>query len=169
VFFSERVMANSMLNFPLLKRWENSWKLDDFHHSSSGPMFFMNDGRYQVLPTREPEWLTTSASLGWYPLRFIPEQFRGSLNNPDKKIQVFRRLEFPTDLKYPPRGSGPLGGVQDYDKERAEVDASASKLVIVIHGWNPDNDTDPCAKGYWPDLMKNLNKEIRSKSSATPN
>lgn len=167
VFFSEntmdKVLGRDRLNLQLLKPWEekSTWTRADFLHSSTGPMFFMNDGRYQALAVNDPAWYYPAETLTWYTRWGAPvDQFKAGLNNSNAKVQVYKRFEFPATL--------PFGSATYYELDRARVDASARKLVIVIHGWNPEPDTDPYTDGNWPALMKNLSQEIKGKASYAP-
>lgn len=173
VFFSEaamdKILGIDRLNLQLLQPWEgkSAWTKGDFLHSSTGPMFFMNDGRYQPLAVNEVEWYSPSSTLTWRSgSNAVVEQFKSRLNNPLAKVQVYKRFEFPSTLDYIPQGSS--GTDSGTDTDRATISSTARKLVIVIHGWNTEPNTDPYAKGNWPALMRNLHKEIQAKSSHAP-
>jgi len=183
VFFSERAMHQTQgydrLQIRLLDPWENksSWSKADFSHSSEGLMFFFNNGRYQPFAVHDSAWSFVKGDYHvWRPgrstgagsyshLRWTSNDtvamnsFKSGLNDPTGKVAVYKRFEFPTAL------NDPHGGEPYY----ADLDSTANKLVIVIHGWQSSPKTDPYSVGEWKALVANLHKEIQSKVALVPN
>ena len=192
VFFSEGLNETvlpyglNIYSLNLLSPWEekHGWEIADFIDSSGGPMF-LTDGKYYYQPLPSMPWKIAGNVLYWpnaLGVSHPPDDFFMQLNNhptedqwgePESKVKIYKRFEFPTDLKYIPKGSN-KGPVQMYDIDRAEISSEAKKLVIVIHGWNPEPDTDPYASGnpfasgVWPVLISKLSTEIKAKSTFAP-
>jgi hypothetical protein len=41
------------------------------------------------------------------------------------------------------------------------LDSNAKKIIVLIHGWNPDDLTDSFAKDPWPSLITNVKQKIK--------
>jgi len=182
VFFSEGLNETvlpygfNIYSLNLLSPWEEKhvWDIADFLDSSGGPMF-ITDGEYYYQPLPSMPWRIGRNVLSWSNNRGIshpPDDFFRQLNNhpvgdawgnPESKVKIYKRFEFPSGLNYTPKGSD-NGVVQEYDKDRAEISSTARKFIIVIHGWNPEPDTDPYASSDWPALISKLSWEIKKKS-----
>lgn len=178
VFFSEGLteevltpnsnIANYFFN--LLSPWNEHgrWTVSDFLHDSSGPLFFMNDARYQPLPDNGAlQWNEASTlknRLLFTGNTVTRSVFTSSLNTQNSnRVQLYKRFEFPTGLNYAqPESTG-------YELDRSTISSSAKKFVIVVHGWNPSPDTDPYASDKWPVLLRSLSGQISAKKTFAPN
>jgi alpha-tubulin suppressor-like RCC1 family protein len=188
VFFSEgfRERNSYSYNCNLLKSWpERSpqmWKVGDLANTKDGALFMMNhlpnDTRYLPLPGIDAlgapwPWSITFDTLSWVAIQNghtyqdFQNHVNASLGNGASagQVQVYKRFEFPTGLNYTPAGSGLLGGVQDYDTDRANISNTAKKFVIVLHGWNTSPLRDPYAEGAWKPFFESLRSEMVSKSA----
>lgn len=184
VFYSEglvdEIKPGSMVSYPgfnlLGKSDGSSWSPASFFHSGPGLHFTVNsDGIYQPLPTEGIPWKATKEKLYWVSSNTNAPVtgFKSKLLDPALKTRVYKRFEFPTRPDYKPEGSGLLGGVKEYDTDRAgiavpQTNPKVLKLIVVVHGWNTDPDVDPFNDGDWPDLMENLHDEIEDKKVYAP-
>lgn len=181
VFYSEGLVDENTTfpGFHLLSKPEtisSDWKPADFlYNGGLESVFTMNSANfYQPLPTQSIPWKIAGDKLGWstFSSGFTVVDFKSQLLAPTLKTRIYKRFEFPktpADLKYAPEGSGKDGAKTAFDYDRAMIDSSARKLVIVIHGWNPEADTDPYNSENWPALVENLHTEMLGKNSLANN
>lgn len=113
-----------------------------------------------VDPTKEFPWRIQGNSLRWNENAAEPTvQFNDRLNAPSAKVQLCKRFEFPTGLNYAEDGD------TDSEKDRKTISNTATKLIVVVHGWNSDPETDPyaaAAKTNWWPFLQTISEQIES-------
>ena len=149
--------------------------IDDFLHSSSERMFFMNDRYYQALPSKDVlPWIVSDKKIWWEESAAAkPFHFVARLNNhsagwdaPSSEVQLYKRFEFPSGLNFEEATD------TGYELDRKHISNTATKLVIVVHGWNTAPKTDPFAYDPkapgWSLLLENMSNQIKSRANYAP-
>lgn len=163
------------LHFPLLRRVDGgAWQMSQIGNTdqSAGSLFMMNAGRFQELPTRDwtidnqtggPSLEFTTGTSDVFQAEDVRTAFNDELNESQEPAQVFKRYEFPRQAS----DLDTTGGLS-LDLEFAAVqqdyrhlDPNATKLVVVLHGWNPDGDEDMYSENETKNQMAVLLSDIR--------
>lgn len=83
--------------------------------------------------------------------------------NADRTVSFHKRFEFPRDHAELDRLFSNYEN--EWEKDYKTIDPNSTKLVIVLHGWDRKNSSDPYAKDQFAILLENLHSQIRGQLS----
>jgi hypothetical protein len=60
-------------------------------------------------------------------------------------FQLYKKFDFSNEFK---------------DTQNNDIPSTTKNLIVLIHGWNPDPDENKYEDGYWPMLIKSIEKAL---------
>lgn len=184
VFFSHGPNPSGAWRFQLIERVDPfppasplRWSVDDLGNNPPGELFMMSGGGqmqagfYQPIP-EDLSWSIANTSLSgadndWNDQLILDNggnneltAFRNQLNPGAGGIaSLYKRFSFPRSSSA--LNEQPLDG-EPWKDDIRRIDFNKQKLVVVIHGWNPDGHTDPYAEKEFSGLLEELHNQIQS-------
>ncbi|MCP5536391.1 MAG: SUMF1/EgtB/PvdO family nonheme iron enzyme [Akkermansiaceae bacterium] len=176
VYFSsglKRIFApNNPWGFDLLDRLGNApWSAADFANEHQGSLFMWNGGMYQNFGSSTPGWIFHQAGYADQSMKFEEtnpfstakrDLFTTNLNDPaggwDGTTQLYKAFEMPDR---PNKLSWNGGESNEVEQNYRNLNWGVNKLVVVVHGWNPDADSDPYSGSEMTDMLSAIHAEIK--------